>query len=105
MIYPCCKKDLSAPLDGPALVTCPCGQAYLPEVISTYNEMIDIIIGWRDVLNGKAQVKAEPGEGPFIADLMRRGIEIIVLNEAIEFEETYDCPIHGDMGEIDCPRC
>lgn len=23
-----------------------------------------------------------------------------------EFEESYDCPIHGDLGEIDfCPEC
>ena len=73
MVYPCCKKELPAPLDGVASVTCPCGQTYLPKVILDYNEMIAILKGWRAVVTGKAFIKAEPGEGPFVADLCRRG--------------------------------
>jgi len=33
MIFPCCKKELPAPLDGVELATCPCGQSYKPSVI------------------------------------------------------------------------
>jgi len=75
MIYPCCKKELPAPLNGTAAVTCPCGQKYLPDVIIDYNEMVEILKGWRDAVNGKASIKAEPGEGLFIADLCQRGLK------------------------------
>ena len=78
MRYPCCNKELPAPLDGVALVTCPCGQTYLPQVIVDYNEMVEILKGWRDVVNGKALIKAEPGEGPFISDLCRRGLKFTI---------------------------
>lgn len=38
MIFPCCKKNIPAPLDGVALVTCSCGKIYLPATIIEYNE-------------------------------------------------------------------
>ena len=74
MIFPCCGEKLPAPLGGVELATCACGQSFLPKVITDYNEMMEIIAGWRDVTNGKARIIAEPGEEKFIADLMRRGL-------------------------------
>ena len=73
MVFPCCKKPLPAPLDGVAKVQCPCGNQYIPSVIEAFNQMVDIIKGWRGVTNGKAFVKAEPGQAHFIATLMGAG--------------------------------
>ena len=78
MIFPCCKKELPAPLEGVALATCACGQSFLPSVITEYNEMLDVLIGWRDVVNGKAYIKVEPGEEKFVGDLVRKGLELII---------------------------
>ena len=81
MIFPCCKVELPASLDGVEVATCACGQLFLPSVIIEYNEMRDIIRGWRDVVNGKALIKCEPGEEHFVADLVRRGIQILSRGE------------------------
>ncbi len=43
MIFPCCKKQLPAPLDGVAAVDCPCGNSYKPEVIIEFNRLLDIV--------------------------------------------------------------
>ena len=76
MIFPCCKKELPAPLDlMPEKIWCPCGQSYLPSVVIEFNEMIDIIKDWGRVVSGKALIKAEPGEEKFIANLIRRGLK------------------------------
>lgn len=73
--FPCCKdKLLPAPLDGVAMATCPCGLSYDPRVITAYNEMVDIITDWRDVINGKAVIRAEEGQEYFIANLLGRGL-------------------------------
>lgn len=39
MVFPCCKKELPAPLDGVALVTCSCGKKFLPSAIIEYNKI------------------------------------------------------------------
>jgi hypothetical protein len=76
LIFPCCKTELPEALGGVEEVICSCGQVYnSPQIIIEYNEMREIITDWRDVLNGKALVKAEPGQEHFIADLMRRGLK------------------------------
>lgn len=81
MIFPCCKTELSASLEGVSFVTCKCGQSFTPNVIIEYNEMMTIITDWRDVVNGKAHIVAEPGEGKFVADLVLRGLKFAGLNE------------------------
>ena len=78
MVFPCCKKNLPASLDGVAIATCSCGMQYLPKVIADYNEMLNIIIGWRSVVNDKAQIICKEGEGTFVANLIRRGVRFIL---------------------------
>ena len=75
MIFPCCKKNIPAPLDSVAIAICSCGMEYLPRVIIDYNEMISIITGWRDVVNGKAHIICNKGENHFVADLVGRGLK------------------------------
>ncbi len=50
MIWPCCKTELPAPLEGVAKATCPCGQSYIPEVIVQYNRMLAVINGWEAMI-------------------------------------------------------
>ena len=84
MVGPCCKKLLPASVESMERVICSCGESYSPQVIyeynkmlSEHNEMLSILRGWRDVVNGKALIKCADGEGPFVADLCRRGISIL----------------------------
>ena len=77
MIFPCCKISIPAPLDGVAEIQCRCGAQFPPKVIKDYNELVDQIKGWRDIVNGKALIKPEPGETSFVTDLMRRGRKIL----------------------------
>jgi hypothetical protein len=74
--FPCCKDQLlPESLYGVAMATCPCGLSYDPKVIIAYNEMVKIITDWRDVVNGKALIRAEVGQEHFIAELCRRGLK------------------------------
>ena len=38
LVYPCCGGKLPAPIEGAALVICPCGKSWLPETIREFNE-------------------------------------------------------------------
>ena len=40
-------------------------------------DVIDIVKGWRSVVNGKAQIICNSGEEKFIADLVRKGVAFI----------------------------
>lgn len=82
MVFPCCKEKLPASLDKVELATCSCGQSFSPKVIIDYNEMVYIITGWRDVINGKARLKAETSEdAKFISNLMLRGLKFTTSEE------------------------
>lgn len=78
LLFPCCKIDLPAPLDGVALATCVCGLSYLPNTIIEWNDMRSIITGWRDVISKeKAQIICVKGEELFIAELIRQGLKYV----------------------------
>lgn len=82
MVFPCCKKPLPAPLDGTASVQCPCGNTYLPYIINEFNQLVDVVRGWRSVFIGKALIKPEPNQVDFVSSLVKAGDSLLVfLNE------------------------
>lgn len=102
MIFPCCKKELPAALDlKPEKIWCSCGQSYLLSVIIEYNEMRNIIIGWRDVnINENIQMVCKNGGEKVVVDLLRRGNKF-TQNFCSKCGQT-DI---GQQGEYPCDRC
>lgn len=105
MRLPCCKRPLPARLDCVEKVTCVCGQEYLPKVIEEYNELMDLIIGWRSIINSKALIKCEEGEGEFVADIMRRGIKLIESFEHIPNDNRIYKTKHKIIKGVNCCSC
>lgn len=89
LIFPCCKTELPAPLDGVERVICTCSLVYTPQTIRDWNDMYEIIKSWRDVVNGKAQIICEKGEEKFIANLIRKGIKVLSENIHGGSEESF----------------
>lgn len=100
MIYPCCKKELPASLDGVSWVKCPCGQTYIPQVLLEYNNIRDALLDWQRAVNYDAHIIANKGKVNWLADLITRTAELLANGE-----ERYDCPIHGVQDGPDCPEC
>jgi hypothetical protein len=76
--------------------------------------MVQIIVGWQQVVNERGLVKANPGEEKFIADLITLGLKYTEKDVRRRFvaevtrhmvDDRYNCPIHGLQDGPDCPLC
>jgi len=55
---------------------------FIVKACNAHDELVEIVKGWRAVVNEKALIKCEPGEEKFVADLVHKQADLLTKLEA-----------------------